>query len=260
MKRAAWAIVALLVPVWLLVPDRDASAPATADAPVRVTNSAAPVSSMSESSSANAETTASEGMPAGVDSEVTQKSVPTAQRSAAVGMNATRQQASGATDARQHSASSRERRKSPEQQTDDACTELLIAPDFDFANVEWIYDLTPTQAIAYRRLAESPRAAALPRHMFDLLHEWMRQQLCWLEAAPNPTDASYQLVLVDARSHVSVWVGPDWFSDGVGVVAVHPEQVAELVRVLESRRQGPGPNFSHEEFERWLAARDETPG
>lgn len=259
MKRAFGALVALLVLAWLLLTDRDASAPVTADAQVGVTASAAPVSSMSEISSARAETTVSEGMSAEIDSGVMQQSVPTQQRLKAVGMNTTRQEASDAADARQHSASSRERRESPEQQTEDACTELLIAPAFDFANVEWIYDLTPAQAIAYGPPDEPLDRTVLPRHMFELLHHWVSQQLCWLEAAPTPSDALYELVLVDARSHASVWVGPDWFSDGAGLVAVHPEQVDELAHVLESRRQGPGPNLSREEFELWLAERAGAP-
>jgi hypothetical protein len=121
-----------------------------------------------------------------------------------------------------------------------------------------IFDVTPTQAVAYAR-NPSPDPHA-PASVFTHLRGTLLAPLC---SGNSAFDQSYpvkmEFVAISADSHVRIMVGDDWISDGTVLSPLSKSDqggFANLFSTLQPRRGvgiGPGRNISRERFERQLA-------
>jgi hypothetical protein len=115
-----------------------------------------------------------------------------------------------------------------------------------------LYDVTPTQAIAYGK----PRPFDLYQvNAFTQLKERLLAPLC---SGTDAFDRAYpiesEFVAIGPQAHVRILVGDHWISDGTVLSFLsEADQNFFASSILQRRRDGPGPNLSRDGFERQLA-------
>jgi hypothetical protein len=120
-------------------------------------------------------------------------------------------------------------------------------------NESWsIFDVTPTQAVAYAG-SRSPYPDAT-HSGFSELKARLLAPLCSGTSAFNQAYAAQmEFVAISPDSHVRILVGDHWISDGTVLSPMSEADQQILANLISQRRRRTGLNMSRESFERRLA-------
>lgn len=114
-----------------------------------------------------------------------------------------------------------------------------------------IFAVTPTKAYQYAWSPPYPNAGP---SAFDDLRARLLAPLCTGTIAFDPAyPVRMEFVVISIDSHVRILVGDNWISDGTVLSPLSDDEQEYLSNSLQRRRNGPGPDWPREIFERRLA-------